>query len=271
MAFLQPGDLVLRDLGYFAVKALKEIAGAGAFFLSRFRVGTSLFSPDTREQINILSLLKAKGALDRPLLLGAGEWLRVRLVAIPVPPEIAEQRRRKAKNDRDKRYPPSKEKLALMGWEIFVTNIPLEQMTSTQIRSLYGLRWRIEIIFKAWKSSLNFTDFTCTAGENQVQVLIIGRMIHGVMMQKAWSEWHACLKTTTGKRLSLLKTSARISHNVGLFIRFISNPDPDSNLAGFLATHCAYEPRKRKNHSEILEGFLLEAMCGAETYSLSIC
>ena len=33
---LKTGDLVIRDLGYFAIKVFRDIAGAGAFFLTRF-------------------------------------------------------------------------------------------------------------------------------------------------------------------------------------------------------------------------------------------
>ena len=46
LGLLQPGDLIIRDLGYFALKVLARISGAGAFFISRFGHRCSLYDPD---------------------------------------------------------------------------------------------------------------------------------------------------------------------------------------------------------------------------------
>jgi hypothetical protein len=78
----------------------------------------------------------------------------VRLVAAPVNSATAEERRRKAKKETKGRN-PSKAVLELMDWTIFITNMGKET-DFTQLLDIYGLRWRIEVIFKAWKSNLNF-------------------------------------------------------------------------------------------------------------------
>ena len=44
---LRPGDLVLRDLGYFVPRSLRRIGEAGAFFLSRLRSDVRLEDPST--------------------------------------------------------------------------------------------------------------------------------------------------------------------------------------------------------------------------------
>jgi IS4 transposase len=46
--------------------------------------------------------------------------------------------------------------LELLGWSIYITTITKEIADSTKIYKLYRLRWRIEIIFKAWKGNMNF-------------------------------------------------------------------------------------------------------------------
>ena len=38
----RPGDLILRDLGYFVLSSFNRIARAGAFFLSRYRLKTEV-------------------------------------------------------------------------------------------------------------------------------------------------------------------------------------------------------------------------------------
>jgi len=50
---------------------------------------------------------------------------------------------------------PSKAVLELMGWTIFITNLR-EEVSFEVLLEIYGLRWRIEVIFKAWKSNMSF-------------------------------------------------------------------------------------------------------------------
>jgi hypothetical protein len=81
MSLLQKGHLILRDPGYCVVESFQRIAQAGAFFLSRLRLDTSLVDPNTGKQINLLGQLKRYGQLDRPILSGSRK-LPARLVAI---------------------------------------------------------------------------------------------------------------------------------------------------------------------------------------------
>jgi hypothetical protein len=68
---LRPGDLVLRDLGYFGVENLSRIAQAGAFFLSRLRLDVGLFHSETQRPFNLLGTLKRQGHFDGEVCLGA--------------------------------------------------------------------------------------------------------------------------------------------------------------------------------------------------------
>jgi len=71
------------------------------------------------------------------------------LVALPVPDHSANERRRETKNNMDHRLKPSRESLKLLGWQIFFTNVGRSVWDLLTIRTLYVIRWRIEIIFKA--------------------------------------------------------------------------------------------------------------------------
>ena len=123
VGMLQERDLVLRDLGYWSVAVFAAILGRGAFFLSRYRCGVSLFDRQG-SPLELLSLLQSAGSFDQTVEVGQKERLPLRLVARSVPQPVAAERRRKLRADRDKRRRPSKEQLALLGWEIFVTNAP---------------------------------------------------------------------------------------------------------------------------------------------------
>ena len=85
--------------------------------------------------------------------MGTDRKLPVWLIALKLPANIANQRRRSLKNHHDKRRKVTKEKLQLAGWDIYICST--NKIGVEQVRSLYKIRWQIEIVFKAWKSSLN--------------------------------------------------------------------------------------------------------------------
>ena len=160
LSLLRPGDLLIRDLGYFVLKVFQQIGLLGAFFLSRYRHDVCLFDPQSGQPIDLAGLLRSGQSFDQEILLGK-EKVRVRLVAQPVAQALADERRRKAKSNRDRRLNPSKRKLYLLGWNIFVTNVSRTVWPAGALQPIYRLRWRIEIIFKAWKSHLGLRQLNC--------------------------------------------------------------------------------------------------------------
>jgi Transposase DDE domain len=85
--------------------------------------------------------------------LGRTARLPVRLVACRLPQEIADQRRARAKATAARKGTTvSPRQLALLAWNLFVTNAPAECLTTPEVFVLYRVRWQIELIFKVWKS-----------------------------------------------------------------------------------------------------------------------
>jgi hypothetical protein len=250
MSLIQKGDLILRDLGYFVVESFQRIAEAGAFFLSRLRLDTSLFDPDTGKQINLLGQLKRYGQLDRPILLGSRK-LPARLVAIKLPEPVAAERRRKAKANRDKRSKPNATHLALLGWAIFVTNVERKVMSAQTVAKVYGLRWRIETIFKAWKSHFRITEVP-KGSEPQLLVIFYARLIFITVMaqlwEASWSEWRANDRPPT----SLLKIAGLIGDFFLSLCLQSWQPRLEEALLLQLDYHGRYERRTRQNFLEIL-------------------
>lgn len=97
------GDLVIRDLGYFVLAALKQMQAKGIYFLSRFRPGMAICEADGQTPLHLLKALRHVAALDQMACIGAKGKVPVRLIAQPVSPEVAVARRRKARADRDRR------------------------------------------------------------------------------------------------------------------------------------------------------------------------
>ena len=147
---LRPGDLVLRDRGYLSVGEIQRQAQVGAHFIYRHKTGALYRDVDSDAPLDLPRLLHRHGSLDREVALNDAPRTRVRLVAAPVNDETANVRRMKAKKEM-RGHNPSAAVLELMGWTIFITNLGPEVSFRTLLET-YGLRWRIEVIFKAWKS-----------------------------------------------------------------------------------------------------------------------
>ncbi len=126
--------------------------------MSRLKYRVSLFDIDGKTPFQLLKQLRKFGSLDVDVCVGAKQKLPVRVVAQKLPEKIAAERRRKAKNHRDRRRNPSKESLMLLGWEIFICNVSRDTWSPKDVCEIYGIRWRIEIVFKAWKSHFHMGD-----------------------------------------------------------------------------------------------------------------
>ncbi len=144
------GDLVIRDLGYFALATFKALAADGVHFLSRLRFGINIYELDGRE-ILLSSLLKPKQKVDKWVLIGEKK-IPVRLVMLPVPEAVAAEKKRKAKQDRDKRLNHSKEYYEWLEFNTYITSVDEATWTNEQVMQAYKVRWQIELIFKSWKS-----------------------------------------------------------------------------------------------------------------------
>ena len=117
---INKNDLIIRDLGYFVVGSLKKITETGAFFISKIKI-TSSFYNRKGEKIDLLHLLEHNDQIDEIVYLTKKEKLKVRIIARRVTEETGNLRRFRLK--KDKRNNPSKQSLALLGWDIIVTNI----------------------------------------------------------------------------------------------------------------------------------------------------
>ncbi|HET8626163.1 MAG TPA: transposase, partial [Thermomicrobiales bacterium] len=151
---LPPGALRLADLGVFSLTELAALDARGGYFLSRWQPGTALATPDGQRH-ELLPLLDAATApvVDRPVRLGARQRLPARLLAVRVPQEVADQRRRRLRaTARDKGRAVSAARLALCAWTVLVTNVPAARLAVREALVLARARWQIELLFRLWKS-----------------------------------------------------------------------------------------------------------------------
>ena len=252
---LGAGDLVLRDLGYFTLASFKAIAARGAFFLTRLRYGVILFSPQSADPLDLARMLRPGQALDIEVLLGQREKLPVRLLAFPLPEAAANERRRKARANRDKRLSHSEAYLYLLGWNLFLSNASKDRLALATAAKLYRLRWRVEILFKAWKSHLGLGHVS-KLGRRQVEVLVYGLLLFAVLTHNATLP--AATTQSAGQSahhsppLSFLKV-AQFSGTwlLTLFFAQFDFHQLQQRMRAQIHAHCHYDSRRRNNYVDL--------------------
>ena len=149
------GMLFLYDLGYFKLDSFHEIVDAGAYFISRLNTRCALLDPTTQERFDLLAYVQQSviDQIELQLLVGLTAKLPCRLLAVRLPAEVVEERRRKAKaNARRKGRTLSSKKLAWLEWNLYLTNVPTPKLRLRHVVLIYRLRWQIELLFRLWKS-----------------------------------------------------------------------------------------------------------------------
>jgi hypothetical protein len=238
---LQAGDLVIRDLGYAVLGVWRQIIAQGAYFLSRWRNDLRLFDPQTNQPLDLLALLQQNPQLcSLEVLAGSQERLPLRLVALRLPPQLAAQRRRRARAraQRDRSVRLSERYLKLLDWTILLTNVPAHHATAQQLLEAYGSRWQIELLFKSWKSHFQIGQLP-RSNPLWVLIEISAKLLAIALLQSRFSPW---LQTNGALALSPLKIAAYLGRLLPLI-----TASPHRNWLEHFLYFCRYDSRRRPN------------------------
>jgi hypothetical protein len=148
---LPAGALHLGDLGFFKLKRFRQWSANGVYWLTRYKVGTRLYSP-TGQPLDLKQILTGTQPLSLPVRMGSGtSAVSATLSAAPLPPDALTKRQARLKEQaRLDQRPLSQQQIDLAAWTIYLTNIP--DLTFDQAHALARTRWQIELLFKLWKS-----------------------------------------------------------------------------------------------------------------------
>lgn len=257
---LQEGDLVLRDRGYLTQDEIQRHIDNNAHCIYRHKFSMILKDPMTEKPVDLLAILKKEIHLDMKIMLNNEAKTIVRLIAYPVSTEVADNRRRKAKKENKKT--PSTEYLELLSWSIYLTTITDEQIDHLFIHNAYALRWRIETIFKSWKSNMGF-DKVHNVSKMQLNVLMLARFIMIVTcIQFIFEKCKSIIKTDFDKNLSVLKLTKYLFRHPKKIVSIVQEiNDPNRRSKGAInavAKFCTYEKRKRLNYLQKMDALFCQ-------------
>jgi hypothetical protein len=240
LAWVRKGDLVIRDLGYFAIDTFEKFIKAEVHFLSRLKYGVNIYDLQGRP-IPLKQLLKQGKRVDRWVLIGHKNQISVRLVMIPLAAQYAAEKIRKAKNDRDRRLNHSKEYYQWLGFSIYITTVEDACWNTAEVAKAYSVRWQIEIIFKSWKSGFYMQHILHEGytNEDRVKVSIYLLLLFMCLfIQKIYVRYKNNIEKNTDRKISLLKMTVFVCNNINQLFSISS-----THLIELIVQHCCYEKR----------------------------
>jgi hypothetical protein len=255
------GALRIADLGFFDLDVLQAIGQADGFWLTRPQITTVLTDQDG-QRLDLPTVLAAQetAIVDVPIRLGARHQLPGRLLAVRVPQEVADQRRRRLRAEAKRRgRAPNASHLALADWTIFVTNVPSTQLTVSEALILGRARWQIELLFKLWKSHGQIDQWRSAKGGAilcELYAKVIAMILqHWIMLVGCWAYADRSLTkaAATVRRQALGLAMALRADHLDAMIAVI---------VGCLQTGCRINKRRKTPHTYQLLLDATEAVVG---------
>jgi hypothetical protein len=256
-------ELLIVDLGYFCKEFFSELSAKGAYYLIRIRKNTVVYQEKAGElkELNLPKLLKDGKFLDTQVVIGVRtkQQLKCRLIAIPLPEDIVNQRRRKAnKKAKSKGKQLTAYENDLLAYNIVITNVPETMLSAEAACDLYRARWQIELVFKACKSYLNL-DKVGQCGKAQLECLLYGRLIAVAFIFSIYNALYLSMHRQYNRGISIMlfvklwaAHATIIVQNLKLTTRTISLI---RKLIDSIAKRSLHDKRRRKTTLEILQDY----------------
>jgi hypothetical protein len=217
---VRPGDLTIRDLGYFVLDYFNRIEKAKAFFLSRLNTKILVYQKkgDKFRKLDFAKLYQSMRVqniqrLDQKVYIGEKERFPVRLIIELVPEEVVATRMERVnKYNKKKGRQTGDEYKKRAQFNLFITNITEKMLDVESIVKIYRIRWQIELIFKTWKSvfgldnigQMKYVRLMCTLNARLLLILINWEMF---MIERSYQY------RQTGKILSIHKCLQTLKDN----------------------------------------------------------
>ena len=167
--------------------------------------------------------------------------MAARLIAVRMPEAIVNERRRQAHAVAKQRgYTPSQAHLALLAWNLFITNVPATVWPPQTVGVAYSLRWQVELVFKTWKSGLHLATVTTTT-KHSTLCYLYGRMLLILLTAALGSPLRAAVWQQQQRELSLLKLVRHFQAGADQWFQVLFQST--LQLTPFLARACATAER----------------------------
>lgn len=278
---INEGDLIIRDLAYMHIAALKGILRNLGHFLCRLQSkrrvyqlqGDKIIELDFAQTVKVMEefgidKLEEKVFLDKALT------LEVRLFIYLLPQEVYQARIRKAEqNARKKGRQLTKEFKTRCRLNLFITSAAKELINIDTAWKAYTLRWQIELGFKVWKSLWKI-DKVKKVKKERLECYIWAKLFIIVLSWQTLWTINPILRKLDGKSLSFYKASKTLIHTLGRLKKALLNGTSSTvqYLTGFLdisRRRHLLEKKKNGNYSPEILFSTFSLSCDGEVISIT--
>jgi hypothetical protein len=172
----RPGDILLRDLGYFDIDDLEALSNKGIFYVSRIPASVSNFRDNKDQPFDIWKFLNAsrryEADIDLKLASSSGA---MRVVAKRLPKKKWKERLLELQEEKKRRLTLVEKTRAK--WNLYVTNLSREEYVPQAIYDLYSYRWQLELLFKGLRSISGIDRVRLVSSESALRAYIWARLI----------------------------------------------------------------------------------------------
>ncbi|MBH0350813.1 IS4 family transposase [Bacillus thuringiensis] len=237
---LRPGDLCIRDLGYFSLEDLDQMDQRGTYYISRLKLNTNVYvknpSPEYFKngaikkqseyiQINVIQILNQLQPGEtieyQQAYIGDKQQLFSRLIFHRLTEAQLKKRLEKiAEKEKSKHKIYSDKSKLAAGLNVYVTNAPWEWVPMEQVHELYTLRWQIEIVFKTWKSLFDINHCR-TVKQERIECHLYGKLIAIFLCSSTMFKMRQLLLQKKQKELSEYKAIGMIQDHLFLLYQAI--------------------------------------------------
>lgn len=255
-------ELIIKDLGYFDKDYFYNIEKKQAFFISRIKTNTIIYTLEkgVYKVLDFEKELKRDiNSLDKKffLKLSSEDMYEIRLTGVRLPQKVSDEKKRKAyKNAKNNGRQLSREEIIMLDWFLVITNVPQDCLGIETICELYRLRWQIELQFKALKSSMDFDKFS-KAGKYYFKCLFYGKLIMLLFVMKIFSVCRLIKFKEVGRLISIQKFVRNFREQMNLLADSLKKPvravlENLENVILRIAKKSFFDKRNRKSTEEKL-------------------
>jgi len=266
---IKPGELILRDIGYFSGQNIKDIDQRGAYYISRIPSHTRLW------QLNDEGRLIPVEPLDYADTLGEGESIELSNIRVNTKPQSQfnarvvihkltkkqqEQREEHIQKKEQKRKPSNSARKRSQ-IQILVTNVTQDMVASQDLYKLYGLRWQIEILFKVWKSVFKL-DQVRNVQKDRLECHFYGTLICLLISHMATYQIRRILYQKHKLEISEYKTFEFIKEDLELIAYSLYyGGRPLEDILDSIVTLAYKNGQKDRRHGEMTPIEVIQTVC----------
>lgn len=183
-ASLHPGDLCLRDLGFYSSQNLQAIEEQGAFYISRVPANTTFWVWNATKGWRHLDPQKDGNEISPGETIDYG-FIRVgsdarnsfnARVIVQRLTKAQRQRRETFLQKKGQKGKYSQSATQRTSIQILITNVTQAYLDAQAIYPMYSIRWQVEILFKTWKSLFEI-DHVRAMKQDRLECHLYGTMI----------------------------------------------------------------------------------------------